>query len=288
MSKTNSSGEPLIRNISDTALWAAVYRARETERADHLFVDPFARRLAGTRGEQIATSLKFSDRATWAWVMRTYLYDQFVNEQIQQGVDMVVNLAAGLDARPYRMALPSSLKWIEVDLAGILDYKEEILGAEKPGCQLERIRLDLSDVSGRRELFSQLGRRAAKALIITEGLLIYFTADEVGALARDLAGPPSFQRWLADVASPGLLRLLQKNMGPQLAQSGATFKFGPKEGPGFFVPYGWTPADVRSPLKTAARLKRLSFGMWLLSHLPASNGAQGSRPWSGICLLAKQ
>jgi methyltransferase (TIGR00027 family) len=288
MSKTNSSGEPLIRNISDTALWAAVYRARETERADRLFSDPFARRLAGARGEQIATSLKFSDRATWAWVMRTYLYDQFLNEQIQQGVDMVVNLAAGLDARPYRMALPSSLKWIEVDLAGILDYKEEILGAEKPGCQLERIRLDLSDVSGRRELFSQLGRRSAKALIITEGLLIYFTADEVGALARDLAAPPSFQRWLADVASPGLLRLLQKNMGPQLAQSGATFKFGPKEGSEFFVPYGWTPADVRSPLKTAARLKRLSFGMWLLSHLPASNGAQGSRPWSGICLLAKQ
>jgi O-methyltransferase involved in polyketide biosynthesis len=148
--------------------------------------------------------------------------------------------------------------------------------------------LDLSDVSGRRELFSQLGSRSAKALIITEGLLIYFTADEVGALARDLAAPPSFQRWLADVASPGLLRLLQKNMGPQLAQSGATFKFGPKEGPGFFVPYGWTPADVRSPLKTAARLKRVSFGMRLLALLPASNGAQGSRPWSGICLLAKQ
>jgi len=288
MSKTNLPGEPLIRNISDTALWAAVYRARETERADHLSSDPFARRLAGTRGEQIATSLAFSDRATWAWVMRTYLYDQFINEQIQQGVDMVVNLAAGLDARPYRMALPASLKWIEVDLAGILDYKEEILGAEKPACQLERIRLDLSDVSTRRELFSQLGRRSAKALIITEGLLIYFTADEVGALGRDLASPPSFQRWLADVASPGLLRLLQKNMGPQLAQSGATFKFGPKEGPGFFVPYGWTPADVRSPLKTAARLKRLSFGMRLLALLPASSGAQGSRPWSGICLLARQ
>jgi methyltransferase (TIGR00027 family) len=220
--------------------------------------------------------------------MRTYLYDQFINEQIQQGVDMVVNLAAGLDARPYRMALPGSLKWIEVDLAGILDYKEEILSAEKPVCRLERIRLDLSDVSGRRELFSQLGRRSTKTLIITEGLLIYLTPDEVGSLASDLAAPTSFQRWLADVSSPGLLRLLQKNMGPQLAQSGASFKFGPKEGPGFFVPYGWKPIDVRSPLKAAARLKRLSFGMRLLALLPASNGAQGSRPWAGICLLAKQ
>lgn len=288
MSLAGPPSDALIRNISDTAMWAAVYRARETERPDHLFTDPFARRLAGTRGEQIATSLPFSDRATWAWVMRTYLYDQFLNEQIQQGVDMVVNLAAGLDARPYRMVLPRALKWIEVDLAGILDYKEEILSAEKPVCQLERICLDLSDVSRRRELFSQLGRGSTKTLIITEGLLIYLTPDEVGALARDLAAPPSFQRWIADVASPGLLRLLQKNMGPQLAQSGASFKFGPKEGPGFFVPYAWSPADVRSPLKAAARSKRLSFGMRLLAMLPASNGAQGSRPWSGICLLAKQ
>jgi methyltransferase (TIGR00027 family) len=288
MSQTGLPGEPLVRNISDTALWAAVYRARETERVDHLFHDPFARRLAGARGEQIAASLPFSDRATWAWVMRTYLYDQFINEQVQHGVDMVINLAAGLDARPYRMVLPPSLKWIEVDLPGILAYKEEILGAQEPVCALERVRLDLSDVVRRRELFSQLGRRSAKALIITEGLLIYLTADEVGALGRDLAAPPSFQRWLVDVASPGLLRLLQKNMGKQLEQSGASFKFGPKEGPAFFVPYGWTPADVRSPLKAAARLKRLSFGLRLLSLLPASNGAQGSRPWSGICLLARQ
>jgi methyltransferase (TIGR00027 family) len=288
MNRTNSPNEPLIRNISDTALWAAVYRARETERADHLFRDPFARRLAGTRGEQIATSLPFSDRATWAWVMRTYLYDQFINEQIQQGVDTVVNLAAGLDARPYRMALPPTLKWIEVDLAGILDYKEEILGAEKPVCRLERVRLDLSNVGERRNLFSQLGRVSVKTLIITEGLLIYLTAGEVGALARDLAGPPSFQRWLLDIASPGLLRLMQKNMGSQLAQSGASFKFAPAQGPDFLIPYGWRPTDVRSPLKTAARLKRLSFGMRLLALLPASNGAQGSRPWSGICLLAKE
>ena len=46
--------EPLFRDISDTALWAAVFRARETERDDALFRDPLAKRLAGTRGAQIA------------------------------------------------------------------------------------------------------------------------------------------------------------------------------------------------------------------------------------------
>src|SRR5437899_361360 len=149
--------EPLIRNISDTARWAAVYRARETERPDALFRDPFARRLAGDRGEQIAAAMKFTDRHTWSWVTRTYLFDQFITEQIAQGVDAVVNLAAGLDARPYRMPLPPALKWVEVDLPDLLNYKDEILAGEKPVCQLERVRLDLADVAARRELFQRIG-----------------------------------------------------------------------------------------------------------------------------------
>jgi methyltransferase (TIGR00027 family) len=282
-----SQDEPLIRNISDTALLAAVYRARETERQDALFRDPLARRLAGDRGDQIAGSIPFSDRNAWAWVTRTYVYDQFIVEQCQQGVDMVINLGAGLDTRPYRLALPAPLEWIEVDLPGILSYKEEILASEKPVCVLERVRLDLSDATARRELFAQLGRRAAKTLILTEGLIIYFSADQVRALAEDLAAPHAFQRWIADLASPGLLRLLKKNMNPSLSESGSSLQFGPEEGPEFFVPYGWKAVDVRSPLKTAAHFKRLSFGMRLLALLPQSNGRQGSRPWSGICLFTK-
>ena len=66
---------------------------------------------------------------------------------------MVVNLAAGLDARPYRMALPPNLDWIEVDLPDLVDYKERILAGETPACRLERVRLDLADVAARRKLF---------------------------------------------------------------------------------------------------------------------------------------
>jgi methyltransferase (TIGR00027 family) len=252
-----SQAEPLIRDISDTAFLAAVYRARETERQDALFRDPFARRLAGKRGDEIADSIAFSNRNTWAWVTRTYLFDQFISEQCQQGVAMVVNLAAGLDTRPYRMTLPTTLQWIEVDLSGILSYKEEILASEKPVCALERVRLDLSEATARREFFAQLGRRAVKSLILTEGLVAYFSTNQVRTLAEDLAGPPAFQRWIVDLMSPGLLHLMQKNMNPSLSESGSSLKFGPTEGPDFFVPHGWKPIEVRSPLKTAARFKRL-------------------------------
>jgi len=65
---------------------------------------------------------------------------------------MVVNLAAGLDTRPYRVQLPASLKRIEVDLPEILAYKEESLKTEKPACRLERVRADLSNAQIRRSL----------------------------------------------------------------------------------------------------------------------------------------
>src|SRR5262249_25764154 len=164
--------DPLIRNISDTARWAAIYRARETDRPNAAYRDPFARRLAGERGDEIARSMPFSEKATWSWVTRTVLFDQFVSEQVRAGADMVINLAAGLDARPYRMELPPNLQWIEIDLPEILAYKEEILATEKPRCRLERLRLDLARGDERRQVFAQLGARSKNALVITEGLII--------------------------------------------------------------------------------------------------------------------
>jgi methyltransferase (TIGR00027 family) len=283
-----SESEPLVRNISDTARWAAVYRARETERSDALFRDPFARRLAGERGEQIADGMPFSNKATWAWITRTVLFDRFITELIGRGVDTVVNLAAGLDARPYRMPLSPSLKWIEVDLPEILDYKESILAGEKPVCSLERVRLDLSNVDARRQLFIRLGANAKRALVITEGLLIYLSADEVASLARDLASISAFQNWVFELVSPGLMKKMTQSAGVILNQANAPFKFAPPEGPGFFEAHGWQIKEVRSLLKTAAQLKRLTLFMRLIALLPESNRKQGRTPWSGICLLTKK
>jgi len=44
---------------------------------------------------------------------------------------------------------------------------------------------------------------------------------------------------------------------------------------------------VRSIMKTAAKLERLPLTLRMFSMLPESSGAQGSRPWSAVCLLAR-
>src|SRR5947209_8373134 len=98
-----SDAPPIVRNVADTARWVAYFRAKETERADALFRDPFAKRLAGDHGFRIANTLADGNKHEWAWVARTYLFDQFIARAIRDGADLVLNLAAGLDARPYRM-----------------------------------------------------------------------------------------------------------------------------------------------------------------------------------------
>jgi methyltransferase (TIGR00027 family) len=279
--------ESKIRNISDTARWVAVYRARETERTDAVFHDPFARRLAGGRGEQIAASMPFAEKNSWPFVARTWLIDHVISSQVKLGTDMVINLAAGLDARPYRMNLPGSLQWIEVDLPEILAYKEDVLRNETPVCQVERVRLDLSDVGARRKLFSELGRKANRALVVSEGLLVYLDEKEVMSLGQDLAATRSFQHWVIDLTSPALLKMLRKKMGAPLDEAGAPLKFAPPEGPDFFARSGWKPVEIDSVMHAAAKLNRLSFFLRLIAKISPS-AFQANRPWSGICLLARE
>ena len=277
--------EPLIENISDTAKWVAVFRADESERPDAIFHDPFARRLAGEKGEQIANAIEFSRNNSWSFVARTFLFDEFIKQHIAQGFDMVVNLASGLDTRPYRMPLPASLNWIEVDLPGIMNYKQTILANEKPNCKLQSISLDLSDRKARLELFKKLGSECDKALIVSEGLVGYLDEEEVGALAQDLSAQQSFKRWVLDMMSPGLLVMATKEMGSFLKAGNAVLKFAPQEGEGFFLKHGWKHIESRSKLKTAAALKRLNDEMMAYAAYPEPEGPKGDYPWSGDCLF---
>jgi methyltransferase (TIGR00027 family) len=281
-------GEPLIQTISDTAHLAAVYRARETDRPNAVFRDPLAARLTGSRGEQISRSLPLSHRNAWSWITRTWLFDRFIDEQVRQGVTQVVNLAAGLDARPYRMRLPESLRWVEVDLPPLIAHKEDVLRDDRPVCQLQRVPLDLSDVDARRELFADLGRDGRRTLILSEGLLVYLSPDEVGTLSQDLARPPGFEGWVIDLPSPRLLKVLRRNVQPHLAATEATLQFGPAEGEEFFRPHGWEPRQVESILQAAVQIGRAPPLMRLFALLPPAATPQRRRLWSGVCLLTRK
>ncbi len=278
--------ETALRNISDTALWVAIYRARETERPDAWFSDPYARRLAGERGEQIVSEVQNKMSQEWPFIARTVNLDRIVADCVASGTDMVINLAAGLDTRPYRMDLPAGLRWIEVDLGDMIDYKEQALDGETPRCKLERVRLDLRDTEKRRELFSRLDGECTKALVISEGLLIYLEEPEVVKLAKDLAALPHFTHWAIDLGTPALLKMMMKSYS-SLEKANAPLRFAPTEGPEFFTQFGWKPVEIESALHSAAKLNRLPWLFRLFALLPDSKGRKPNQVWGGVVKLQR-
>jgi methyltransferase (TIGR00027 family) len=279
--------EPLVSNVSDTARWVAAYRAQESARTDALFKDPFADKLAGERGRAIAARGPRQTRNGWPMVVRTRLFDDLIEESIQEGCDCVLNLAAGLDTRPYRMDLPASLDWVEADFGPMIDEKEKLLSGETPRCRLRREQVDLADPKEREAFLLRATTDATRVLVLTEGLLVYLDDAVVRDLGRDLLARSAVRWWVLDVNSPAIRRMLIKGMGSLL--DNAPMKFSPPDGVAFFEKLGWKARDIRSFIREALRLQRLPFLLRMFARLPEPDprnpGPNGR--WSAVLRLER-
>src|SRR4029077_254225 len=141
-----SLGDGEITHVSDTALMVAACRAYETELEDAFVRDPFAARLAGERGPAILRALPHANILRLGLAIRTRFVDELLLEALAAyPITTVLSIGCGLDTRPWRLDVPSILRWIEIDFADVLDYKEGIMSGEKARCRRERLSADLND-----------------------------------------------------------------------------------------------------------------------------------------------
>lgn len=278
--------ESLITHVSDTARWTALYRATESARPDALFNDPFAARLAGEQGRAIAAKSPRTSRSGWWLVARTKIIDDTIIEAIADGCDRVLNLAAGLDTRPYRLDLPSEFDWVEADLPDLLAEKTHLLSGHAPRCRLTRTAVDLADPAARDAFLDKALDGATRALVLTEGLLMYLDDADVVALSQAIKRP-EVAWWMLDFAGPGLKKLMNKKMDGLLQN--AAFKFAPENGLTFFEDLGWRTVEVESLLTAARRFRRLPPLMRLLARLPQQDPRHpgDGRPWSAVARFAQ-
>jgi O-methyltransferase involved in polyketide biosynthesis len=204
-------GPDQIQHVSDTALMVAACRAIETARADGLVRDPFAERLAGPRGDAIVRGITGWQLMCFGIGVRTRFLDDLVIETIaRESIEVVLSVGAGLDTRPWRLALPPELRWIEADFPEMLSYKTRAMAAEEPVCRLERVAADVTDQAQRAALFAAAA--GVRTLMITEGLLRYLAGATVEALAAD-AARYGVRRWLLDSSSLELGRMMGWDAG---------------------------------------------------------------------------
>ena len=89
-----------------------------------------------------------------------------------------------------------------------------------------------------------MNRAAEQVLVVSEGHLLYLSADAVAAIARDLHMCDTFSCWITDVTSPLLLRMNQVFSKP-IQRSASPMRFAPSDNQAFFEPCGWNVRRLR-------------------------------------------
>ncbi|SHM05717.1 SAM-dependent methyltransferase [Actinacidiphila paucisporea] len=180
--------------LARTAIEVAQVRAKESAREDRLFDDQFAGIFLRTAlGDEPEAEEQTPELAAWKAVIefnvviRTRFFDDYLTESAAAGCRQVVILGAGLDVRAYRLEWPPETRVFEVDLAEVLEFKQEVLDAEgaKPGCIRVPVPADLRE-SWQDDLKAAGYDPTVRTAWLVEGLLIYLTAQEAAALLETI------------------------------------------------------------------------------------------------------
>lgn len=242
-----------------TSRLVAAARARESKREDRLFNDPFAAALAGDEGRAMAAMLEGSQhhgRTTGIienpyLPVRTRFLDDFILQAAAQGIKQFAILAAGMDARAFRLDWPEDATVFEVERAEVLEYKESILAGlgAKPRVKRVVIAMDLrEDFCG--ALIQAGFVETEPTLFLTEGLLPYLPNEE--------AVLPLLSR-IAAFAAPGSLIALDtiaesffkspwtKPFLDLMAQAGAPWLYGTDEPESLLERAGFSNVRAQQP-----------------------------------------
>jgi methyltransferase (TIGR00027 family) len=279
---------PRIQDVTDTARAVAAYRALETERPGGLIRDPFAATLAGEKGMAIAESSPAIEWMSFAVSLRDRLVDETIGGVVgHPDIETVVNFGAGLDSRPWRLNLPSGLRWIEVDFQEMLEYKAKRLRKETPRCQLEQIAANILVASDREPIFRAVGDRPA--VMITEGLLMYLSRETLEALATEMAMKSGVRRWILDVVSKEIMQRmlqLQGDMTDEVASLRPKDHLRGKQILDFVVSHGWRPVEARNYARDADDVVRKRFAE-LAGALEPLPGTLADDDPSGVYLFER-
>jgi methyltransferase (TIGR00027 family) len=268
--------------VGMTSKVTAAGRAVESGRPDRLFDDPLAAALAGPDGFRWMAEWRLPGMPAENPTIgpRTRFFDDLVTGALDGGLDQVVLVAAGMDSRAFRLALPSDAVVLELDLGAVLAAKQAVLDqvGARPQCRRIAVVADLDDDAWPGAL-TRAGFNASRpAVFLAEGLSCYLTKDRNARLLdhlASLAAPRSIlgidmlsSDYLENPAVAPFLKLL--------AARGIRWQFGTNDPAAFLATHGWL-AQVHSFDEV-----RRGFGRWPppgVSEDVAARAAAASRNW---------
>lgn len=237
--------------VASTGLLVAAIRAHETARGDRLFDDPYAAKLAGERGRRLleAALTESGEQATVQIVVRTRFWDDALLRAARVAQQVVI-IAAGMDARAYRLDWPDGTTVYEIDQPHVISAKSELLADDTPRCRRAGVGIDLAQ-DWPDALVSAGFDPQAPTVWLMEGLLQYLDESLVRTLFErvdELSAPNSMLLYevvgTVLLQSPMLATVLEA-----MAEQGSPWVFGTDDPRRLAERHGWSAAvtDIAVP-----------------------------------------
>ena len=210
--RTDDDSWDITTSVGSTALFVAASRAIEGQKPEPLALDPYAEvfcRAVGGEWADVVDDVPndgglrarlrlsdFGEHFTSFQGARTRYFDAYFKRASDVGVRQVVILAAGLDARAYRLPWPDGTVVYELDQPQVLEFKREALAelGDAPLAERREVAVDLRDDWPQALKASGFDPSRPSAWI-AEGLLIYLPAaaqQQLFAGIDELASPGSW------------------------------------------------------------------------------------------------
>lgn len=148
MARTEDDSWDITEGVGATALGVAWSRSQEVTAKCPLFTDPYAQLFidaAMKRGWQLPPAYmleRIKSIAGYA-ASRTKWFDDFFTAAGAYGIEQSVILAAGLDARAWRLPWISGSVVYEIDQPKVLEFKAETLREHEPAARHVAVPVDL-------------------------------------------------------------------------------------------------------------------------------------------------
>lgn len=183
MARTDDDSWDITESVGATALAVAMARASETGSESPLFTDPYAQMFldaAAARGWRPPTgAMAQRIRAIGNYAAsRTKWFDEFFLAAGAAGIRQSVILAAGLDARAWRLPWIHDSVVFEIDQPQVLQFKEEVLASHRAAPKARHVAVPVDLRQDWPKALQDAGFDATEPTAWSvEGLLPYLPAD---------------------------------------------------------------------------------------------------------------
>lgn len=261
--------------ISKTAYYTLACRYWDANSPKPLCNDTLAHLFMNDEAQALAERFKHLSKPNASIAARHRIISDYLDVELAQNPKIqIINIGCGFDTRPFRH---TGGRWVEIDEASLIEYKNSCLPTSEAKNELTRIPIEFA----RESLAEKLApfKTDEPVAIIAEGVTMYLTEAEQRSMLTTLQGIFPRHRFYCDIMTHSFFLKRSQELHEQIKTLGTSFKDISDTPEMLFHSLGYRTNGKVSSVLRSAELGAINIPAWLIRYF-----LRGLR--DGLCVYA--